>query len=112
MIPVLEISTVNGNHVTTKILDGLAAETIYNLLKTQEEPVKTPEQIFTIFKDYFPHNNYVKWEHHSKNAIKITMNDPIIIDDGYYIFTYNNEKDWLLETLQHYEANLKMERSK
>ena len=111
--PILEISTCTANILTTRTLKGLDARTIYNQLKTKEEDqFRSPDAIATIFKDYFPMFKNMTWYPHGENSIRIHMTIPIIIDDGEYIFTYKNEKQWSLETFKNYKNNLAMERVK
>jgi len=111
-IPMLEIITCNCNLISTRFLEGTEATIMYNMLKTKEAPMKSPKQLFTIFKESFPHHDESTFYTHTSNSIRLNMEPPIIIDEGQYIFTYNNEKEWSFETLKNYNKNIKQKGAK
>jgi len=81
------------------------AKSLYNLIKNADVELlgRSHKSIFTIFKDWFPNSKDSTWWPNGENSIRIKMVPPIIIDEGEYIFTYNNEKEWSLETLKNYK---------
>jgi len=111
--PVLEITTSDLNRVSVRTLKGTEAKIIYDMLKAKEEPMKSPSQLFTLFQEAFPNRYQASTYYpHGQNSIRIKLSTPIIIDDGHYIFTYNNEKEWSLETLINYNKNIKQKGAK
>lgn len=103
---ILEITPRNPS-IAGHTLEGAEAETLYNLLRPKEEIKRPYQSIVTIFIDLFPMYKNSRWIAYGKNAIKLEMYDPIIVDNNQYIFTYNNEKEWSLETLKNYQNKMK-----
>lgn len=62
----------------------------------------TEEQVYEIFKAYFPHieRNVFKWKQAGANAIELLLTWDVAL-----IFTYESKEMWRLETKESYVIN-------